>query len=303
MSKSAYALAAGVLLTALSGNVCAQKIVELPLHVEPGDRLVIEYTIERDTNGEVNVGNVSADIVVRDVFLDSFEATWVTHRVEVDGFAIAADSPGASDYLLGVPIDYLAGVDGAPLRIIDKSDFLDTLFGSSAWNAKNQESVESAARFFRSLSEEALAKVFLKVPTYMALCQGTELALGERNEYAVDVPSPIGGEPIAASVTYELAALDESDSSARIDYRMTLDPDAAKEMTVALMKQLGVDDIPTDELRRMQLERNDAASCSVDMSSGWVRTVTYENEISVADQRKAESYSATVEYQPAGERN
>lgn len=301
MSKFACASVTGVLLAVAAHDAGAQQIVNLPLYVQNGDQLQIDYTIERNTNGEVDSGSVSASVVIGDVFDDRFEATWTTNRVEVGGFAIVANTPEASDYLLGVPIEYLAGVDGAPLRIVDKQEFLDTLFASSAWNAKNPESVESAADFFRSLSEDALAKVFLKVPTYMALCQATELALGERNEYAVEVPSPIGGEPIAAAITYELAALDEDTDSARVDYRMSLDPDAAKQMTIALMERLGVDDIPADELERMQLERNDTASCDVDTKSGWVRTVTYKNEISVADQLKAETYTATVEHRPAAD--
>lgn len=291
-----------VILMAATNSAYAQKIVDLPLHVRPGDQLRIDYTIDRNQNGEEDTGSVSASIVVGDVRNDSFMATWTTTSATVDGFEIDATSPEAADHFLGVPIEYLAGVDGAPLRIADKRAFLDTLFASPLWAAKSSDSVESAAEFFDSLSEEALAKVFLKVPTYMSLCQGTTLPLGERNEFSVKVPSPLGGKPAAAVVSYHLRSVDERNDTAGIAYRMSLDPDAAKRMTIAMLKQIGVDDIPEEEqLDELLIQRNDTANCVVSTSSGWVSTVIYQNEISVADQYKSETYSATVHYQPAND--
>ncbi|MEM7502964.1 MAG: hypothetical protein AAF417_13005 [Pseudomonadota bacterium] len=304
MVRSAYAIVLSIALMATASVANAQEIVELPLHAQPGDQLLVDYTIERTQNDEQDTGRVSASVVVADVYDDSFVATWTTTSVSVDGFQIDATSPEAADYFLGVPIRYLAGVDGAPLRIVDKDAFIETLFASSVWAAKSQASVASAAEFFNSLSEEALAKVFLKVPTYMSLCQGTTLPLGERSEFSVDVPSPLGGKPAAAVVSYQLRAVDDRVGSAQVAYEMKLDPDAAKRLTIAMLKQLGVDDVPADDrLDELLIQRNDAADCSVDTGSGWVTAMTYQNEISVADQYRAETYSATVDYRRAGERN
>lgn len=300
MHGFASVIVAGAVLFASSAAVNAQGTFDLPLFVEPRDRLLIEYTLERKRNGAGNTADVSAEIVVGEVYDDSFEATWTTHSMAVNGFVISSNSPQASELFLGVPIAYIADVDGAPLRINDKSALLTRLFDSSIWESKNEEAVESTKQFLGSLSEEALAQIFLKVPMYMSLCQGTSLPVGTRNDYAVQVPSPIGGPPADAVVSYELQTVDELNGTARVEYWVSLDPEGAKRMTMAILEQVGASDAATQqELDELMIVRNESATCDVHIGTGWVSDITYMTETKVADQHASETYTVTVDYKPS----
>ncbi len=300
MNRPLWTIVSGAALIASSAAAQAQDVFDLPLFVERGDRLLVEYTLERDRNGDANAASLSAEIVIGDVYDDGFVATWTTHSIESDGVVVSAASPQASEFLLGVPVEYLADVDGAPVRISDRDSLLETIFNSSVLDSNDQDSVEAITRFFGSLPDDALAKAFLKVPAYMSICQGTSLAVGTRNEYAVEAPSPVGGEPADAVVSYELKAVDEPNGKAQIEYGMSLDPESAKRMTMAFIEQAGGgNDSMQREIDDWMIERTESASCDVDIENGWVRAVTYKAETKVAGQYNSQTYVVNVDYRPS----
>ncbi len=273
----------------------AQDTIYIPLVPATGDRFLVEYTHERNKNGQSNTGTITAEIAIEDVQDGSFIASWTTNTVMVDGLILDSSSQQAGDYLLGVPIKFVADLDGTPLRIHDKNQLLDAVFGGALFESEPQATVESVRSFMDSMTEETLAQLFLKVPAYMALCQGTSLPLGERIEAPVQIASPIGGAPVDANVSYQLEAFDSENGKAHIEYRMMLDPESAKRLAVAMMEQAGAADEQTmSEIADVSVERNDAATCDVNTANGWVDSITYTNEIKAAGQFKLEKYVISV---------
>ncbi len=295
MNKAISAVVGTGVLFALGTVAVAQDTFDLPLVPTAGDRLLIEYVHERNKNGQSNTGKAVAEIAVEEVQDDRFVASWTTRSVTVDGFVLDSSSPQAGDYLLGVPIRYVADLDGTPTRINDKDQLLDAIFGGELFGSESEETLTSVRAFMDSMTEESLAQLFLKVPAYMALCQGTSLPLGERIEGPIQIASPIGGDPVGADVSYLLEGFDGENGIAHVEYRLTLDPESAKRMTVALMEQVDAADEQTmSEIANVSIERNDSATCDVNTANGWVTSITYTTEIKVADQFKSESYVISV---------
>ena len=278
----------------------AQDNTDLPLYVNTGDKLLIAYSHDRNRNGESVVANVSAEVEIGQIFEETFLASWTTHSMEIGGFVIDDSNPQAGEVLLGVPVEFLASADGTPLRISDKDELLETVFNSSFFKSQDAEGLARVETLFNSMTEDVLAQIFLKIPTYMAICQGTSLPLGEENSYQVEVPSPIGGEPADSVVTYELQDVNDSSGLAHIEYRMTLEPESARRMTVALLQQMGVgDDTTEQEFAGLMIERNDSASCGVNVESGWVEAVTFVTETKIADQFRSETFEISIDHYPA----
>ncbi len=299
MNKTLPAIAGGVLLISSSGIVCGQDSIDLPLVVHSGDRLLIEYSYERNDNGRAVKGDIVAEIAIGDVGDDSFRATWTTNSADVGGVRIDTSSPEASALLLGVPIKYIADYDGTPVRIEDKNQLLDTLLETPLFSSGNAEAVASMRSLFDSMSEEALAQLFLKVPSYMALCQGTSLSLGERNEATVQIPSPLGGVLVDAVVSYSLNIFDAQRGKAHIEYRLMLDPASAKEIVAELLDQIDSPNKPPQSaIAGASIERNDSASCEVSTENGWAESVRFITKIKTLDHFRSETFLVSVSHSP-----
>ncbi len=297
MNRILAAIAGGALLIASSGTASGQDPVDLPLVVQPGERLLIEYSHERNNNGQARSANIVGEIAIGDIGDDSFRATWTTKSVDVGGVRVDTSTPQASTFLLGVPIEYVADYDGTPLRIVDRNRLLDTLLKLPVFNSGNAEAAASMRSFFDSMSEEAMAQSFLKVPSYMALCQGTSLAIGERNEVSVQVPSPLGGAPVDAVVSYLLETFDVQHAKAHIEYRLVLDPASAKKLVSDFVERLASSNKSLhSEIAGLSIERNDSASCEVNAESGWTESVRFTTEIKTLDRFNSETFLVSVSH-------
>ncbi len=289
----------GAILIATSGVASAEDTFHLPLLIESGDRLVIQYAHERNENGDSKTGNIAAEIVIDDVLDGHFVATWTTYSVEVDGYNLDTRSAAARDFLLGVPIKFEAGLDGAPIRIVDRNRLLDSMFQGATFAGEPEEAIAQVRGIFDSMSEAAFAQLMLKVPAYMSICQETSLPLGERIEDTVLVPNPMGGEPVDADISYVLQTFDTASGNAHIEYESALDPESSKQMVSAFLNQLGIDGNPDEsDFDDISIERNDSASCKIDIEDGWVESLTFRTEIQVAGRFQAETYVVSVGHKP-----
>lgn len=305
MTRTLNAVIFGCLLIASASRVYAQDVIELPLRVQSGDLLQINYTHERSDNGQSNSANIVGEILIGDVDEDNFRATWTTISMEVGGYLIDANSPEAPTLMLGIPMRYLADVDGTPIRVENKDELMDMmidlLIEISGEDSVNLAAIDQTRALFDSMSDEALATAFLKAPTYLAVCQGAELELGQVNEAEVEIPSPIGGAPVSALVTYSLASIDEQEGRAQIEYRSILDPEGAERLVRDLLAQVaGPEGIPEDELAGLSIERNDSASCEVNIETGLTESVTFVTETKALDQHRTETFVISAVHSSPG---
>ena len=287
--------------------VHAQDVVDLPLILQPGDLLEISYSHERNDNGQVSGTNIVGEILIGDVDQDGFRATWTTISMEVGGQVIDSSHPEAPGLMLGIPIRYTADVDGMPVRIDDREELLDLTMASIIANrggeSVNQEAVARTRALFDSMDDETLALGFLTVPKYLAICQGLALEPGQPNTAEVEAPSPVGTATVRAVVTYLLEGIDEVEGTAQVEFRSTLDPAGTEQMVRDLLVQLvGPEEIPESELQGMSIERNESASCEVNLESGVAESVTYVTETKVLDQSRTEALVFSVVHSPARSR-
>lgn len=281
---------ATIMVTAFRAGF-AQESVYLPLALAPGDRFSVEFVHTRTQNDESKTADIVSSILIEEIKDDGFTASWTTHSVKSDGLTINARHPQAADYLLGVPIRYVADIDGTPVRVVGKSQLLETLLEGPIFESQPRERVTRVRSFIDSMPEEVLAQMFLKVPAYMALCQGTDLVPGIPNETVTQVPSPIGSVPADAEVSYLLDGFDERNELARIEYRLTLDSDGMKKMMLAIIEQADPDkQISQSEIANTVMQRNDSASCDVNVENGLAESVRLTTEIQIAEEVKSESY-------------
>ena len=307
MTKLSLAIISVSLLIASTSSASAQDVIELPLNLQSGDLLLIQYTHERNDNGQVNGTTIEGEILIGDTGLDTIGATWTTISMEVGGVVIDASHPEAPGLMVGIPIRYVALVDGTPIRIEDREELLEIMMASIIANrggeSVDREALARTRELFESMNDDALASAFLTVPKYLAICQGTALELGQPTMAEVEGPSPVGTATVSSMVTYVLDGIDEEKGLAQIEYRSTLDPVSAEQMLRALMAQLaGPDGIPESELEGMSIERNDSASCEVNTESGLAESVTYSSELKVLDQSRTETLVFSVLHRPAGSR-
>jgi hypothetical protein len=296
MNSTYSAVVSGAILIASSFVAKSESTFDLPLHFAPGDKLVVEYIQWKNKDGQRISGNFVAELSVDDVYEDGYLATWTTLSVVAGGVAIDFGRPQAKDYLLGVPIKFVADKDGAPLRIHEKNVLLSSIFDGPLFSEYSDETTERVRRYFESMSEEVLAQALLTVPTIMSLCQGTSLRLGERNEEPTIMPSPVGGEPADATISYLLKEFDRQGGRARIEYRLDIDPESSKKMILEALSQAElVDKEGQSEVEGYAIERYDSASCDIGIEGGWAETISFETRVQVGDRFQQQNFEITIE--------
>ena len=299
MTRLLHALVCSSVLMGSAAAVHAQDVIELPLILQPGDRLEISYSHERNDSGQVNGTNIVGESLIGNVDQDGFRATWTTISMEVGGQVIDSSHPEAPALMLGIPIGYMADADGMPIRIDDRQEFLDLTMAAVAANrggeVVDQEAIARTRALFDSMDDETLAAAFVTVPKYLAICQGTALEPGQPNTVEVEAPSPVGTAPVRAVVSYLLKEIDEVEGTAQVEYRSILDPAGTEQLVKDFLAQLvGPEEIPESEFEGMSIERNDSASCEVNLESGVAESVTYVTETKVLDQSRTETLVFSV---------
>lgn len=294
-------IAGSISLVAVGSPANAQTNYQFPVLAEAGDRFVIEYTDEQVRNGDGIAVKFGAEMVIGDVFDDSFVATWTTTSATVGGIVVDMANPRAADYFLGVPIEFIAAADGTPAMISDRVGLMNTLFEGALSAVLSDDATTALRNFFDSMTDEALAKILLKAPTYIATCQGMDLSLGEPYTSNVQMPSPIGGGGfVPATMSYTLESIDKEARLAHIEYRMEIDPEALKQMLNEMFERLpdGRNKPTQAEVDAMSFERSDSASCDIDSESGWARSTTYRTRIDVAGEYQLETYDFRIDRIP-----
>ncbi|MEO0951504.1 MAG: hypothetical protein AAFY44_09300, partial [Pseudomonadota bacterium] len=153
----------------------ASEPLELPLVVETGQRMQVNYVHTKRRNDVANSGDIRGQLHVIDADSDpdNLLVEWQTDSVRVNGVEIDARSPQAADLMIGLPITYIADADLTPIRIFDRDDLMRRIFSAEFFAGIDNASREKVRVFMEDMGDDTFAQLLLKMPGYLSLCQGT----------------------------------------------------------------------------------------------------------------------------------
>lgn len=271
--------------------------VRIPLSDLTNSKAEVTYTHKKQKNGQGITGEIKALLEIKAKSDEGFIASWTSKSVQVNGVLIDESSPQAGSMLLGVPLDFLTGADGGPIKLLDSEKLFEELPNSAAFANSDAKTIEQVINFFKSMDEDTIANVFLKVPSFMSVCQDTNFKVGETNNFPTEQQSPFGEGVLIGNVSYELASLDTKNNTAYIEYRTEFDKESMTQLAVQSIKKLAPDaPIEQKDIDEMVVDRNDSADCKVDISTGWVREIKYSTLINASGETNEETFDISLNW-------
>jgi len=284
------------LATAISQCFAGSKI-SLPLQLKQSSKAEIEYRLVKEKNGTSREARIIGALEILLLTNDGFKASWTTESVEVGGVVYGRSSRLAASLLLGIPIRFIGNKDGLPINLYDRELLIKSITKNEVFSKLDAAAVKKTVNFLVGLTDEVAAQLFLKVPSYISICQGTNLEEGVLQESREQLPNPLGNAAIDSDVTYKLSAMDNESNTATIEYRSRFNPESLKTTVEHMMAKLASDvKKSTKEIDAFVLSRRDTADCIVDTNTGSVKTMTYSTEIKVAEKSQSERYEISVQW-------
>lgn len=262
-------LAWTLLTTSLASAQEAGQTLALPYQPAIGTdySVVIVRTKTATKNGTSNrvEAKITARLQIQEEIPDGYLAEWEARSIEVGSVSIA-EQP---DLFVGVPIQVELAADGTPVSIPDWSRVRQRI---AATLRQRQVADDATLKLVEALmqnwSEEMAAGALLPELAIAALCQGTDLSLGQPVSSTYQLPNMLGGPPLEAEGTYSLVSIDEAAGQAHVSWRQEVDDsqftDILRQSMNSIRQQRGLPDDNSD----FAAKRHDAADCKVSMSSG-----------------------------------
>lgn len=269
----------------------------IPLMVVGGTAANISYTHEKNTNGTVVTADATAELLVQSTSENGFVATWKMKSISVGDLFVDETKPEAASLFIGIPFQYAAGSDGEPTRIYNREKLLNGLSENPVFEQYEPAALEAAIDLFNSMTNEALAATFIKVPYYMSICQATSLPLSQEVETRGEVASPFGEGSLFGITSYELTSVDEDLGLAQIEYETGYDPESMKALVVEMFEKVAPDKKPTpEEIEETSIIQSARAECDVDLKTGWVTEMSFGSIVEAGEEFRSEDYSVSVSW-------
>lgn len=258
-----------LLTTSLAGAQEAGPTLALPYQPAIGTdySVVIVRTKTVTKNGTSNrvEAKITARLQIQEEIPDGYLAEWETRSIEVGSVSIA-EQP---DLFVGVPIQVELAADGTPISIPDWSRVRQRIAATLRQRqAADEATLKLVEASMQNWSEEMAASALLPELAIAALCQGTDLSLGQPVSSTYELPNMLGGPPFEAKGTYSLVSIDEAAGSAHVNWQQDVDEsqftDIIRQSMNSIRQQKGLPDDNSD----FAAKRHDAADCKVSMSSG-----------------------------------
>lgn len=271
--------------------------VSIPLIIKSNSIAKIDYSHAKTKDGKTNTGNISGILKVIEKTEDGFKGSWTTQSVKVPGMTITEKSPQAASMLIGIPFSFIGISDGQPLRIDDKEKLLSKLSDSSVFENTEPEVLASVIALFEGMDEETLAHVMIKIPSYMSVCQNSEFHIGEPLKQQVEAPNPFGEGVLISDISYELKSIDRKKNIGIIEYKSGFNSESLKNLTLELFKKIAPEKTPSsEEMEALEIDRQDYAKCSVNLSTGWVQDMTYHTIVKGDGETQEEFFDISIKW-------
>jgi len=224
---------------------------------------------KNDKSNSVDV-KITARLQIQEESSDGYLAEWETLSIEV-GTMLIAEQP---DLFVGVPIQVELAADGTPISIPDWPGVRQRI---AATLRQQQVADDATLKLVEGLMqgwpEDIAARVLLPELAIAALCQGTDLPVGQPVSSIYELPNTFTGPPLEAKGTYSLLSVDDAADLAHISWRQDVAEsqftDAIRQTMNSIRRQKGL----ADDNSNFAAKRHDAAECKVRMSSGLAEEV------------------------------
>lgn len=318
-ARATRAVAVAALLAAGSGagmfsagGTAAADLVSIPFTATKGDRFSVRVTkqIAETKNGtSTNEGPFSFnyDGEVLDASASGSRMRWTLKSVFMPGSAAdnEALSAGMLALMKGIPLEFDAGPNGAPVRIPNFKEILPRLMDvtrkilSSDGEQPDPQVMERTEASFRAMSPQVAAANFLPEAMVVGAMQNLILDPNEPRRTEASQRNPLGGPPIKMVTQTRLSRTDRVSGFAVITWETAFDRTSIVESTKALMQSMrrpGEKELPQEALdimSKMKVDRNDRGTALVSLKDGWVRKLHYRQKITNELQDQSQSKDET----------
>ncbi len=292
--------------------------VSLPFRAEKGDRFRVRVTkrVAESKGGEqTNDGpfsfNYDGDVLQASE--SGYLIRWTLKSVFTPGSKAdnAALSSGILAMMKDIPLEFDAGLNGAPVRIPNFKDILPRLlqlsrkFLTEDGQEPDPQVMKRVEDSYNAMSLEAAAGHFLPEAALIGGMQNLRLDRGAPARKVTAQPSPLGGPPIKMITETRLATHDALTGVAVVKWETRFDPRSIADSTAALMESMrkpGDPDLPPEAremLKQIKIERIDTGTAMISLADGWVRKIHYrqflENKSPGQDQSKDEIWLVEID--------
>lgn len=275
----------------------AEQTNPLPLKIEPPAKAEIDYNLIKEKNGSVTRARIIGTLDILSATDDGYEMSWTTESVEVGGIVLDRKSKSASTYLFGVPIRFIGDGDGLPIKIHERDTLIEAIFENEAFADGDEATKEKVISFFTSMSDDVIAQVFLKAPSHLSMCQGTDLVEGQTLQSQGEVTSPLGDGTILLDSAYTLSSIDRDANQAFIELRASYNPDSLKKVVEQFIRTAAPDDEQlAEEIKEARISRHDTADCVVSTNTGWVQNMVFTTSLAANAETKSDRYEISVRW-------
>jgi hypothetical protein len=150
------------------------------------------------------------------------------------------------------------------------------------------------------MTPEVIAEGALEDAYRLHYAFGGEYKLGEKLRGEVEIPNPLGDEPLPGHVTMTMNTLDAAKEVATFTMELKIDPEkleaAVEKVITALIAASDADGEFTkeyaDEMRKMlrEMKWTETMNITVDLKGAVVTTLVNKEETTVAGQREVETF-------------
>lgn len=275
----------------------AEQTNPLPLKIEPPAKAEIDYNLVKEKNGTVTRARIIGTLDILSATDDGYEMSWTTESMEAGGIVIDRNSESASTYLLGVPVRFIGDGDGLPIKIHERDALIESIVESDAFADGDEATKEKVISFFASMSDSAIAEYLLKAPSYLSICQGTDLVEGESVKSQQEVTGPFGDGTILLDVAYTLSSIDHESNQAVIEFGSSYNPDSLKIIVEEMIAIAAPDNEQlANTMRETKITRDDTADCVVDIDTGAVRNMVFTTSATAVMNTKSDRYEISVRW-------
>lgn len=271
--------------------------VSFPLKDLSNNKAEVTYTHQKARYGKTRtIYKTTAILEIKSKNDEGFIASWTNKSTRIGDVLIDVNSPKASDALIGVPIEFtMMRQDGSPIKLLDKDKFFELLINTPAYAGEEAEKVESKINFLKSMDDQWIVNTFLKVPSFMSVCQGESFKESEINNYPVEYPNPFGEGVILGNTSIELTSLDIDNNIAHIETLTKVDTDSLKQVIKPFVENHANGDRLKEALGQFT-DRKDGTNCEIDLSTGWVRRVKVSTLISAYGESVEDIYDISLNW-------
>lgn len=236
--------------------------------------------------------------------------SWTLKSVEVRDELHDKSKPQDEEIFLDIPVQFVANAKGQPQALRNREAVLKNLQENAELPKFKQSPWNDMMPMFEFMSDAVLLAIFSETLDIMSICQGTEMKVGEILEYQEAFENSdsaivrLGGQiahmgKLKSNISYSyFDKLDFPDGSniALIGYKSEIDVESQKALYRERARKYDIPPVSDTELDADLYKSNETADCQVNSETGWVRQMSYFNQLEASGKTENRSFFASLKW-------